>query len=566
MTERAESTGAVRTVDAVVVGAGFAGLYMAHRLRNVMGMSVAGFEAAPTVGGTWYWNCYPGARCDSDGYIYCYSFDEQLLQEWTWSGKYPMQAEILSYLEHVADRFDLKRSFEFETFVHSAVYDDETERWTVKASNGETIDAKYFISAIGTLTLARYVPNIPGLDEFGGEWVHTANWPQCGMPLGGRKVGVIGTGSTGVQLISTIAKDVGHLTVFQRRPQFSIPARHETMDPTVMADIKANYPTIWETCRASAGGFPFEHNGRRAMDDTELERRATYDALWQEGGMKFALASYRDLTYNREANSTVTAYVRERTEERIPDPNLRKSLIPDDHVFMARRVIIDTNYFEQYQRDNVDLVDLRTTPIARIVPQGIELSDGRLVELDLLVFATGFDAMTGPFLNIDIRGREDISLKAQWGDGPHAYLGIQTVGFPNMFMITGPTSTMGNLPLSIETHVEWISGCIEFMEAHGVRTVEATATAQKEWSEHVTETMAKSLLSSTNSWYNGSNIPGKPKSNLFYLGHFGRYRELCFEIAHDGYRGFAFTPNPVRSAPALIEEAMAADDEPGMLI
>jgi cation diffusion facilitator CzcD-associated flavoprotein CzcO len=529
---------ATSSADAVVIGAGFSGLYMGYRLRDHLGLDVRVIEAGDNVGGTWNWTRYPGARCDSESFVYCYSFCEDLLQQWQWSGKYPEQAEILSYLEHVADRFDLRRSIEFNARVTSAKYDEGTARWFVTTDQGETVSAQFLITGIGHLAICRYVPNFPGLDRFEGEWYHTGGWPREGVDLRGKRVGVIGTGSSGVQTIPVIAEQAAQLTVFQRTPQYSIPARHETVDDAFWKEVKANYEEIFEGARNSAGGFPWQHNGRRAMDVSEEERQAVYEALWAEGGLKFAFGSFRDVSYDLAANQTVSDFMRSKIREVVKDPETREKLIPQ-HPFLSRRPIVDTNYYETYNRDNVVLVDVKSSPIEEITPGGVRTSD-REYALDVLVFATGYDAVTGPYFNIDLRGRNDATLTTQWAAGPKSYLGLQTVNFPNMFMITGPGSTLGNLPLTIETHVDWITDCIASMRRDGVLSIEPSAEAEDEWGEHVEQALEHSLIRMADSWINGSNIPGKARVPLIYFGHFGKYRRLLGEVAKEGYRGFEF--------------------------
>ncbi len=534
-----------RPVDAVVIGAGFAGLYAIHRLRNVAGRTVKAFEASDNVGGTWNLNRYPGARCDSEGYIYCYSFDDGLLQEWEWSGKYPEQAELLRYLEHVAERFDLRRSIRFGTFVSAAHFDDEQALWKVTTGEGAVTWARFLVTCLGHLSIASYVPEIEGLEDFAGSWHHTARWPREGVDLAGLRVGVIGTGSSGVQLIPVVAREAAHVTVFQRSPQYSIPARHETGTKQFLDDVKSRYADIWDACKRSAGGFPWQHNGRSALDDTPEERRATYERLWAEGGVKFALGSYRDLSLDLEANRTVSDFIREKIAAIVEDPVTREALTPYDHPFMSRRPIVDTNYFETFNRSNVALVDLRKDPIVRVTADGIQTTAGE-IPLDLIVFATGFDAVTGPFFNIDIRGRGGRTLTEAWANGPQTYLGLQTHGFPNMFMITGPTSVTGNLPLNVELHVDWLAGCLEFLEARNCDVVEPSADAQSGWMSEVAEASTSSLTAGTDSWFNGGNIPGKARSMLFYFGHFGKYRTRLESNAAGGYGGFEFSSSGAR--------------------
>jgi cation diffusion facilitator CzcD-associated flavoprotein CzcO len=524
------------TVDAVVIGAGFAGLYMLHKLRDELGLTVRTFEAGSSVGGVWYWNRYPGARCDSDAFVYCYSFDRDLLQEWNWSGRYPEAAELSAYLEHVADRFDLRRDITFDTYVTAAHYDDTSARWTVTTDSGETVTAQYLITGIGQLAIAKFVPSIPGLDSFQGEWHHTGGWPREGVNLRGKRVGVIGTGSSGVQCIPVIAEQAEHLTVFLRTPQYSVPARHERVDEHYWPAIKADYDEIWRRAKSSAGGFPWQHNGKRALEVSEEERLRTYEELWEEGGLKFALGSFRDLAYNYHANKTASDFMRDKIRETVHDPEIAEKLIPD-HPFMSRRPIVDTHYFETYNRDDVDLVDVRPAPIVEITPTGVRTTEAEY-PLDVLVFATGFDAVTGPFFGIDIQGRDGATLTHNWAAGPTGYLGLQTADFPNLFMITGPGSTLGNLPTTIETHVEWISDCIAHLRSEGLRSIEADPRAEKDWTKHVADMAAGQMISHVDSWLNGANVPGKARAYIFYFGHFGRYRQRLRDVAAAGYEGF----------------------------
>lgn len=518
----------MKELDAIVIGAGFAGLYALIRLRDDLGLKTRVFEAASGVGGTWHYNRYPGARCDSDGFVYCYSFSKPLLQEWKWKGKYPEQPEIRSYLNHVADRFDLRRDIELDTMVKSARFDEKTTRWIVTTSKGETFSTRYLITGVGHLTISRYEPKIAGRESFRGEVYHTGAWPD-GVDLSGKRVGLIGTGSSGVQATPVIAQVAKHLHVFQRTAQYSIPARHETATDEFWKDVRSRYDEIWEKSRRSAGGFPWQHNGKRAMEVSEEERQATYEKLWNEGGIMFALGSFRDISYDLEANQTVSDFMRNKIRQTVKDPVVAEKLVPH-HPFLSRRPIVDTNYFEAYNRPNVTLVDVSESPIEAITENGIRTKDGE-IPLDVILFATGFDAVTGPFFNIDLRGRNDATLPDRWKTGPRSYLGLQTVDFPNLFMITGPGSTIGNLPLTIETHVDFIAGTIARMEKEGISTCEPTAEAEKEWCDHVHEMADQSLISRARSWYDGSNIPGKTRAYVFYFGHFGKYRARLQEVA-----------------------------------
>ena len=538
--EEANMVGGAKPADfgAVVIGAGFSGLYMLYRLREELGVSARVYEAGDGVGGTWYWNRYPGARCDSESYIYCYSFSKELLQEWDWSGKYPEQPEILSYLNHVADRFDLRRDIQFNTRVTTAKFREADNRWEIETDQGDRVTAQFLITAIGCIS-AGQMPDIKGLDSFEGQWYHTGAWPHESVDFAGKRVGVIGTGSSGIQAIPVIAEQASHLTVFQRTPQYTIPSRPETVDRKFLQEVKANYDEIWEKARSSAGGIPVDASERSALEATAEERQAAYEAGWAEGGFKFLLGSYKDITTDRRANDTAAEFIRSKIREAVRDPDTADKLLPTDHPFASKRALIDTNYFQTYNRDNVTLVDIRHSPISEITPKGLRTEDEEY-ELDIIVFATGFDAMTGTFFKIDIRGRNNLALKEKWAEGPKTYLGLAAVGFPNMFMITGPgsPSVLSNMPVSIEQHVEWTSDFIEYLSERDIDVVEADADAETAWVAHVNEVYEMTLFPLANSWYLGANIPGKPRVFMPYAGGVGAYREKCDEVAASGYEGF----------------------------
>ena len=528
--------------EAVVIGAGFAGLGMLWRLREELGVSVQVYEAGAGVGGTWYWNRYPGARCDSESYVYCFSFSKELLQEWNWSGKYPEQPEILSYLEHVADRFDLRRNIQFSTRVTSAKFLEDANLWEIETDQGDRVTARFLITGIGCIS-AGNVPDIAGLDSFEGDWYHTGSWPHEGVDFDGKRVAVIGTGSSGVQSIPVIAKQAERLTVFQRTPQFTIPARHETVDRRfIEEEVKPNYDEIWNKARWSQSGFPLELSERLAMEVSEEERLETYESLWAQGGFRFLHASFKDIRTDVEANDTAAEFVRSKIRQIVRDPETVSKLLPTDHPLGSKRALIDTNYYETYNRDNVELIDIRSSPIQEITPSGIRAGD-REFEFDTIVFATGFDAMTGSFLRMDIRGRNDLSLKEKWSEGPKTYLGLQVAGFPNMFMITGPgsPSVLSNMPVAIEQHIEWVADFVEYLRERGIETAEATLDAEAEWVAHVNEVAEPTLYMLANSWYLGANIPGKPRVFMPYAGGLGTYRERCDEIAESGYEGFTLS-------------------------
>lgn len=525
-------------LDAVIVGAGFSGLYATYKLRDVLGLRVKTIEAGVSVGGTWNWNRYPGARCDSEGYVYCFSFDKDLLNDWSWSGKYPDQPELLRYLNHVADRFDLRRDIELNTWVRDARFDDATNRWFITTSTGQRLSAKYFVPAVGQLTIAPVMPDIPGLEDFKGEWHHTAQWPVDEVDMKGRKVGVIGTGSSGVQAVPVIAEEASHLTVFMRSPQYSVPARHETVTPEFLADVKERYDEIWETCKISAGGFPWQHNGKRARDVSEEERQATFEALWQEGGQKFALGGFKDLLYNTQVAEWASDFIKSKIAETVHDPATRDALMPE-HLFMSRRPIIDTNYFETFNRDNVSLVDLRRTPIIRATPNGLETTEGE-VELDVIVIATGFDRKAGPFFKMNIAGAEGLKLGDAWADGAASYLGLLARGFPNMFMTTGPVMTAGNAPVLIQNNVDFFADLIAHMEKNGIDRVDVEQWAEAEWTASVNAEAGRSVGAS----YVRPEEAWKLGKKTLSLGHLGKFRQRLIEVVDAGFEGLTFDGRP----------------------
>jgi cation diffusion facilitator CzcD-associated flavoprotein CzcO len=524
--------------DAVIIGAGFSGLYMLHQARDIVGLDAVVFEAGGGIGGTWYWNRYPGARCDSESWYYCYSFSDELLDEWTWSSRYPEQPEILRYLEHVADRLDLERDVHLNTQVETAVYDENRARWVVTTNSGRQVTARFVISAVGCLS-ARNVPEIDGLETFEGDWHHSARWPQDGVDFTGQRVGIIGTGSTGIQATPVIAAKAAHLTVFQRTPNFAVPARNAPLTPEQVERIRRDYPAIWERARASYAGFPYHLSERSALDVDDDERKRVYEGLWEEGGFRFLWGSFYDILLDEEANQTAADFIVSKIRDIVDDPATAELLIPTDHPYGSKRPPIDAGYFETFNRDNVTLVDLRQSPITEITPSGISTTTGDH-ELDVIVFATGFDAVTGALRNIDIRGRDGVALSDKWADAPSTYLGLQTEGFPNLFMITGPQSpsVLVNMPVAIEQHVEWIAGCIAHLDASGAATIEPTAAAERAWVDHVNEIADGTLFSKADSWYFGANIPGKHRAVLPYVGGMAGYRQRCQEVVENDYDGF----------------------------
>jgi cation diffusion facilitator CzcD-associated flavoprotein CzcO len=529
------------SLDAIIIGAGFSGLYQLYCLRDRLGMSVQVLEQGGGVGGTWYWNRYPGARCDSESHSYCYSFSEELSKEWEWSERYPEQPEIMRYLNFVADRLDLKRDIHFNTRVTAATYDEAANRWRVTTDGGGTFTAKYLITAVGCLSTAN-VPKIPGLDSFKGQWVHTGNWPHEGVDFRGKRVGIIGTGSTGIQAIPEIAKTAKHLTVFQRTANYSVPARNAPLTPEFQRYVKSSHAEIREVMHGTANGHPFVIEDRSVFDVTPAERQAIYEAAWDKGGLQFR-ATFRDLLMDKAANDTAAEFIRDKIRALVKDPATAEKLADIDHPYAAKRPPIDTDYFETYNQDNVALVDVRANPIEAITPTGLRTQAAEY-PLDIIVFATGFDAMTGPLLRMDIRGRDGLPLAKAWEAGPRNYLGLQVADFPNMFTITGPgsPSVLCNMPVAIEQHVEWITDCIAFMRQKKLERIEASADAVDRWVQHVNDAANATLLPQAHhSWYLGANVPGKPRVFMPYAGGMARYRRECDDIARKGYEGFALT-------------------------
>ena len=533
-------SGVRRNVDVVVVGAGFAGLYMLHRCRG-MGWSVQVFETGDGVGGTWYWNRYPGARCDIESMEYSYGFDEELQQEWEWAERYSPQPEILSYANHVADRFDLRRDIQLETRVTSAVYDAAAGAWQVRTDRGNDVTARFVIMATGCLSSAN-TPEIPGAASFAGRTFHTGTWPHEAVDLTGQRVGVIGTGSSAVQSIPVIAEQAAELTVFQRTPTFTVPARNQPLDPMAVREIKAEYAEFRAANRqmSSAFGSRMERSDASALEVTDPERRAEFERRWANGGLGF-LGAYTDLLLNKEANDLAAEFVREKLAEIVHDPDTIRRLTPDQ-VVGCKRLCVDSGYWATFNQPHVHLIDLRETPIEAITPRGVRTTAGEH-PLDVLIYATGFDAMTGALLRIDIRGREGRRLADAWAAGPRTYLGLAMAGFPNLFTITGPgsPSVLTNMLVSIQQHVEWIADCIGYLDRRGHATIEATQEAQDAWVEFVNAVAGITLFPTCNSWYLGANVPGKTRVFMPLPG-FPTYVEQCERVVEDGYDGFVLSP------------------------
>ncbi len=531
--------------DTVIVGAGFAGMYMLHRARQA-GWRAVVFEAGGGVGGTWYWNRYPGARCDVESMEYSYQFDEQLQQEWEWSERYAPQPEILTYANHVADRFGLRDDIEFHTRVVSAVFDEEASRWTVTTAPsdgdgaGRTVTAPFVIMATGCLSSTN-VPEFAGRDSFAGPTYHTGAWPHEGVDFSGARVAIIGTGSSAIQSIPVIAAQAAHLTVFQRTANYSVPAQNGPLDPAYVAEIKATYPEFRMRNSEQVAGFGcnIERGEGSALEADPQERELDFQRRWERGGFGF-LGGYIDLMLDPAANETAAEFVRGKIREIVRDPAVAELLSPKQ-VIGCKRLCVDTGYFETFNRPNVSLVDISETPITAITPTGVQVGD-HVYEVDRIVYATGFDAMTGTLLKIDIRGRGGESLRDAWAAGPRTYLGLQVVGFPNLFTISGPgsPSVLTNMIVSIEQHVNWITDCITDLRERGASTIEATQEAQDGWVDHVNEIANFTLYPYCNSWYLGANVPGKTRVFMPLLG-FPPYVEICDRVRANDYEGFALT-------------------------
>ena len=525
-------------VDAVVIGAGFAGLYMLHRLRD-MGLSVRVFERGSGVGGTWYWNRYPGARCDTDSVEYSYQFSDALQQEWRWTERFATQPEILRYLEHVADRFDLRRDIRFGTSVTEAAFDEAAGCWRIATDDGARLSATYCIMATGCLSAVNR-PEFDGLDRFAGEWYHTGAWPHEGVSFAGKRVGIVGTGSSAIQSIPLIAAEASHLTVFQRQANYTVPARNAPLDAGVYADIRAQYGELRQQAKQTPTGCWWHVNPATADEMSPSARRRELEARWETGGLCM-YSVFKDVLMNDEANEIAAAFIREKIRGLVHAPQVAALLSP--HSFVGcKRICLDTDYFATFNRPNVTLVDISDAPVEEITRAGLR-TGGREYELDTIVFAIGYDAMTGPLLRIDIRGAGGQTLKAKWADGPRTYLGLLVEGFPNLFTITGPSSpsVLTNMVPAIEQHVEWIADCIANARACGRPRIEATREAEDGWMAHHEEVAAETLFPSCNSWYVGANVPGKPRKVTPYTGGFPTYIEKCDAVVANGYEGFSLT-------------------------
>jgi cyclohexanone monooxygenase len=526
-----------RELDVLIVGAGYAGLYLLHRMRGA-GLSAHIYEAASGVGGTWFWNRYPGARCDVETMQYSFGWDEELQQEWKWSERFAAQPELLKYANHITDRYDLRRSITFNTRITGSEWNEATGSWTARTEHGEAISARYVVMATGCLSTAR-IPDFPGLKDFKGRTFHTGWWPHEPIDFTGRRVAVVGTGSSAIQSIPVIAEQAAHLTVFQRTPNFSIPTRNKPMDDEYEASWKTGYAQKRKEARRTRTGILNRQSPQLAMETSPEERQKVYEARWETGGTSF-MGSFADLITVKEANDSAADFVRAKIREMVKDPKVAELLCPDNHPIGTKRICVDSHYFETYNRPNVTLVSVRNAPITHLTETGLAWGEGNHAEFDDIVFATGFDAMTGTMTRIDIRGTGGQTLKEKWEAGPLTYLGLMTAGFPNLFMITGPgsPSVLSNMMVSIEQHVEWITDCLSHLKGRGMATIEAMPQAEADWVVHVNKVAHKTLYPQANSWYMGANIPGKPRVFMPYIGGVDVYADKCDEVAAKGYEGF----------------------------
>ena len=532
-------------LDVAIVGAGFSGMYMLHKLRG-LGLTARVFEAGDGVGGTWYWNRYPGARVDIESQEYSYSFSEELQDEWAWTERYSSQPELLRYLNHVADRFELRSDIQLETRVVSAVYDEAAARWTVTTDRGDVVSARFCVMATGCLSVPNE-PNFPGQDAFKGPTYHTGRWPHEGVDFTGKRVAVIGTGSSAIQSIPQIAAQAAHVYVLQRTPNYSVPANNAPLNPAVIADWNAKRAFYRQAQRTSPSGiYAADPSEQLAMEVSAEDRKRVYDARWEKGGFCIG-AAFAEMGIDRAANDTAAQFVGEKIRAIVNDPVVAEALVPKDYPFGAKRLCVDTGYYETFNRDNVSLIDLNHSPIETITSAGVRTSDGELV-VDAIVFAIGFDAMTGALNKIDIRGRDKVALTEKWAAGPRSYLGLMVAGFPNSFTVTGPgsPSVLSNMVVSIEQHIDWISDCISHLNGRQLSAIEASLDAEDAWVDHVNEVASMTLHMQAASWYLGANIPGKPRVFMPYIGGVGLYREKCDDVVAKGYEGFVLSaPNSV---------------------
>ena len=535
MAQHASQAAGSRDFDAVIVGAGFAGMYMLHRLRG-LGFRARVFEAGSGVGGTWYWNRYPGARCDVESMEYSYQFSDELQQEWEWSERYAAQPELLRYADHVADRFDLRRDIQFDTRVTTAVFDEASGHWTIETDDGASTRAAFVIMATGCLSSPN-TPTFKGLETFAGERYHTGYWPHEPVDFNGKRVAIIGTGSSAVQSIPIIASQARHLTVFQRTANYAVPAHNAPIAPEVQQAVKADYAGLRARAKQTMTGIAFDYGSAFAVETPAGEREREFERRWQRGGLSF-LGAYRDLLLDADANKTAADFVRGKIRGAVTDLKIAELLAPKNTIG-CKRLCIDIGYYETFNRPNVTLIDVSERPIEEITPRGVKVG-AKEYEADALVLATGFDAMTGALMKIDIRGRGGVTLSEQWSAGPKTYLGLCVAGFPNLFTITGPgsPSVLTNMLPTIEQHVDWIADTLAWMRKRGIETIEANADAQERWVAHVGNLASQTLRYTCGSWYLGANVPGKPRVFMPYIGGFPRYVQQCRDVAANGYAGF----------------------------
>jgi cation diffusion facilitator CzcD-associated flavoprotein CzcO len=546
----AHSTSDEPPVDVVVIGAGFGGLRALHDLRE-LGLSVTVLEAGTDVGGTWYWNRYPGARTDSESWVYCYSFDDDLLQEWNWSERFPPQPEVERYLHHVVERYDLRRDIRFERTVSTATFDEQSNRWTVTTDRGERLTSTYLICATGLMSAA-YEPPFPGIESFRGEAYMTARWPKEPVDLTGKRVGVVGTGATAVQLIPVVAQTAGEVTVFQRTPNYVLPARNHPLDDAQRQAIKSDYDAIWEQVRGQAFAFPMESSGRVAADVSPEEQQRILEGGWETGGFRYIFETFDDVFLDEACNEAASEFVRGKIRAIVHDPETAELLCPKDYPLVAKRPPLGHFYYEAFNRDNVALVDVSDNPIEQITPTGLRTQTDAY-EFDVIIFATGFDAVTGAMSHMDIRGRDGQTIAERWEAGPRTHLGIAVDGFPNMFMISGPQSPFANIPPVIEHTVEWIAEAVAHMREGGYDRIEATPEAVDAWAKHLTDLVNMTVVAKgerVHSWFFGTNIPGKSHAVLLYFGGANNYFAACRQAAEAGFEGFALTSSETEAAPA----------------
>ena len=532
----------VLTLDAAVIGAGVAGLYQVYQLRE-RGFNVKGFDSASGVGGTWYWNRYPGAKFDSESYIYQYLFDEKLYKDWSWSERFPGQPEIERWMNYVADRLDLRKDFQFNTTIKSAHFNEATNRWQVTTDNGQKIDTRFLISCTGMLS-APLANVFPGQERFKGRIFHTSRWPKEDIDFSGKRVGVVGNGATGIQVIQTIASQVGELKVFVRSPQYITPMNNPHYGPDEQAAYKARFEELRDLLPRTFSGFEYDFENGPWHELTPAQRREIMEANWKNGSLKLWLATCVELFTDEAASAEISEFVREKMRERLKDPRLCDLLIPKDYGFGTHRVPLETNYLEVYHRPNVELVSVKNNAIKEVTETGVTLADGTHYELDVLILATGFDAGSGALTRIDIRGRGGRSLKDDWAREIRTSMGLQVNGYPNLFT-TGaplaPSAALCNMTTCLQQQTEWITQCVEYLRSHGKNAIEATAEFEDAWVKHHDELANATLVTKTDSWYMGSNVDGKPRRLLSYIGGVGTYRQKCEDVAKEGYAGFAIS-------------------------